>query len=218
MNQFSGFSVNFISTWFPRHCGIANFTEQTATALYLYEDDIKHIKFHPIDKDGCGGEFCRRWRLAVKKREHSLPKAAKSDGVKPPTTYPGVVIDEKGKVSVTSFRNPSKIVVAGKLDRLDPFFENVQASNLTSHCQLAPVVLACPPGVFWSWRAWPTAGSFFETDGSRKERARDGIGAGGQTVPQAEGDAFSMGGPDPSLTLRFLRWRREFPEGGRRRR
>ena len=52
MKQFGGFSVNFISTWYPRLCGIASFTEHTASALDLYEDDIKHIKIHPIDKDG----------------------------------------------------------------------------------------------------------------------------------------------------------------------
>jgi len=52
MKQFIGFSVSFISTWYPRLCGIASFTENTAYALNLYEDDIRHIKIHPIDKDG----------------------------------------------------------------------------------------------------------------------------------------------------------------------
>ena len=52
MKQFSGFSVNFISTWYPRLCGIASFAEHTANALDLYEDHIRHIKIHPIDKYG----------------------------------------------------------------------------------------------------------------------------------------------------------------------
>jgi len=52
MQQFGGFSVNFISTWYPRLCGIASFTGHTIAALDLYEDHVKHIKIHPIDKDG----------------------------------------------------------------------------------------------------------------------------------------------------------------------
>jgi glycosyltransferase involved in cell wall biosynthesis len=51
MDEFNGFSVNFVSTWYPRICGIATFTEHTITALALNEEDIQHIKIHPIDKN-----------------------------------------------------------------------------------------------------------------------------------------------------------------------
>ncbi len=51
MDEFKGFSVNFISTWYPRICGIATFTEHTIKALDLNEEDIQHIKIHPIDKN-----------------------------------------------------------------------------------------------------------------------------------------------------------------------
>jgi glycosyltransferase involved in cell wall biosynthesis len=50
MAEYQGFLVNFISSWYPRLCGIATFTEHTARALSLYEDDILGIKIHPIDK------------------------------------------------------------------------------------------------------------------------------------------------------------------------
>jgi glycosyltransferase involved in cell wall biosynthesis len=51
MTEFEGFSVNFISTWYPRICGIATFTEHTIKALALNEEAIRHIKIHPIDKN-----------------------------------------------------------------------------------------------------------------------------------------------------------------------
>jgi len=51
MPEFKGFSVNFISTWYPRICGIATFTEHTIKAISLNEEDIRHIKIHPIDNN-----------------------------------------------------------------------------------------------------------------------------------------------------------------------
>jgi glycosyltransferase involved in cell wall biosynthesis len=51
MNKYNGILVNLISTWSPRICGIGNFAQDTTKSLALYQDQIKDIKIHPIDKD-----------------------------------------------------------------------------------------------------------------------------------------------------------------------
>ena len=52
MMEYKGLALNFISTWSPRVCGIGSFTQDTVSALALYEEDVRAIKIHPIDKDG----------------------------------------------------------------------------------------------------------------------------------------------------------------------
>jgi len=71
MRRFGGFSVNFISTWYPRLCGIATFTEHTASALGLYEDDVRHMKIHPIDKDGLIYRFPIKTKHIIRQMDSS---------------------------------------------------------------------------------------------------------------------------------------------------
>jgi len=71
MTDFKGFSVNFISTWYPRICGIANFTEHTVKAIGLNEDDIRHIKVHPIDKNGLTYHFPLRDKHVIHQMDPS---------------------------------------------------------------------------------------------------------------------------------------------------
>ena len=52
MVEHRGLSVAFVSSWYPRICGIATFTEHSASAIRLYEDEIRQIRIHPIDIDG----------------------------------------------------------------------------------------------------------------------------------------------------------------------
>lgn len=47
-----GLAVTFVSSWYPRVCGIATFTEHSASAIRLYEDEVRQIRIHPIDIDG----------------------------------------------------------------------------------------------------------------------------------------------------------------------
>lgn len=71
MTEFKGFSVNFISTWFPRICGIATFTEHSVKALTLNEDDIRHIKIHPIDKNDLTYHYPIRDKHVIKQMDSS---------------------------------------------------------------------------------------------------------------------------------------------------
>jgi glycosyltransferase involved in cell wall biosynthesis len=71
MIEFKGFSVNFISTWYPRICGIANFTEHTVKAIDLNEEDIRHIKIHPIDKNVLTYHYPVRDKHVIKQMDSS---------------------------------------------------------------------------------------------------------------------------------------------------
>ena len=50
MIEYKGLLVNIVSSWPPRFCGIASFSQDTASALGTREGDIKAIKIHPVDK------------------------------------------------------------------------------------------------------------------------------------------------------------------------
>lgn len=52
MPVYRGLAVAFVSSWYPRVCGIATFTEHSASAIRLYEDEVRQIRIHPIDIDG----------------------------------------------------------------------------------------------------------------------------------------------------------------------
>ena len=52
MVEYKGLLINIISSWSPRICGIGSFSQDTASAIENYEDSIKAIKVHPIDKTG----------------------------------------------------------------------------------------------------------------------------------------------------------------------
>jgi glycosyltransferase involved in cell wall biosynthesis len=52
MADYKGLAVAFISSWYPRVCGIATYTEHSASAIRLYEDEVRQIRIHPIDIDG----------------------------------------------------------------------------------------------------------------------------------------------------------------------
>lgn len=71
MTEFEGFSVNFISTWYPRICGIATFTEHTIKALALNEEDIRHVKIHPIDKNDLTYHYPVRDKHVIKQMDPS---------------------------------------------------------------------------------------------------------------------------------------------------
>jgi glycosyltransferase involved in cell wall biosynthesis len=71
MTEFQGFSVNFISTWYPRICGIASFTEHSIKALTLNEEDIRHIKIHPIDKNDLTYHYPVRDKHVIKQMDSS---------------------------------------------------------------------------------------------------------------------------------------------------
>jgi glycosyltransferase involved in cell wall biosynthesis len=71
MPEFKGFSVNFISTWYPRICGIANFTEHSIKAIGLNEEDIRHIKIHPIDKNDLTYHYPIRDKHVIKQMDSS---------------------------------------------------------------------------------------------------------------------------------------------------
>ena len=71
MAEFKGFSVNFISTWYPRICGIANFTEHSIKAIGLNEEDIRHIKIHPIDKNDLTYHYPIRDKHVIKQMDSS---------------------------------------------------------------------------------------------------------------------------------------------------
>jgi glycosyltransferase involved in cell wall biosynthesis len=71
MPEFKGFSVNFISTWYPRICGIANFTEHSVKAIDLNEEDIRNIKIHPIDKNGLTYHYPVRDKHVIKQMNPS---------------------------------------------------------------------------------------------------------------------------------------------------
>jgi len=71
MSEFKGFSVNFISTWYPRICGIANFTEHSIKAIGLNEEDIRHIKIHPIDKNDLTYHYPIRDKHVIKQMDSS---------------------------------------------------------------------------------------------------------------------------------------------------
>ncbi len=71
MREFKGFSVNFISTWYPRICGLATFTEHTVKAIDLNEDDIRHIKIHPIDKHDLPYHFPVRDKHVIRQMDSS---------------------------------------------------------------------------------------------------------------------------------------------------
>jgi glycosyltransferase involved in cell wall biosynthesis len=71
MPEFQGFSVNFISTWYPRICGIANFTEHSIKAIGLNEEDIRHIKIHPIDKNDLTYHYPIRDKHVIKQMDSS---------------------------------------------------------------------------------------------------------------------------------------------------
>ena len=71
MKDFQGFSVNFISTWYPRICGIAIFTEHSIKALTLNEEDIRHIKIHPIDNNDLTYRYPVRDKHIIKQMDSS---------------------------------------------------------------------------------------------------------------------------------------------------
>ncbi len=71
MTEFNGFSVNVISTWYPRICGIATFTEHTVKAIDLNEDDIRHIKIHPVDKHDLTYHYPIRDKHVIKQLDPS---------------------------------------------------------------------------------------------------------------------------------------------------
>jgi glycosyltransferase involved in cell wall biosynthesis len=52
MADYKGLLVNFVSSWTPRVCGVGSFTQDTTAAIATYEDSVKQIKIHPIDKTG----------------------------------------------------------------------------------------------------------------------------------------------------------------------
>lgn len=52
MEEYKGLLVNFISSWSPRICGIASFTQDTVDSIAAYDDTVKEIRMYPIDKSG----------------------------------------------------------------------------------------------------------------------------------------------------------------------